>query len=153
MRVGYAGFISRRHAANGNLAPAAQFGLHRFAPLQSAILIWVSLFVLVATDATPLRAASFHTNHAARLYALGQATAQDYEKAKEGYEEAAAAGDAKAMTSLGYLYDVGRGVPQDYQMAREWYEKAAAAGNATAMNNLALALPAAAAFSYHSRAI
>ena len=64
--------------------------------------------------------------------------AQDYAKAREWYEKAAAKGDANAMSNLGVLYDNGQGVAQDYAKAREWYEKAAAKGDANAMNNLGL---------------
>ena len=60
------------------------------------------------------------------LYANGQGVPQDYAKAREWYEKAAAAGDAAAMRNLGFLYANGQGVPQDYAKAREWYEKAAA---------------------------
>jgi hypothetical protein len=61
---------------------------------------------------------------------------QDYAKAREKYEEAAAKGNASAMNHLGALYDSGHGVAQDYAKAREWYEKAAAHGEASAMFNL-----------------
>ena len=54
---------------------------------------------------------------------------------------AAAAGNAGAMNSLGYLYHQGQGVPQDYFKARKWYEKAAAAGNADAMTAAANSTP------------
>ena len=47
-------------------------------------------------------------------------------------EEAADAGNADAMNSLGLLYESA----QDYANAREWYEKAADAGNADAIYNL-----------------
>ena len=68
-----------------------------------------------------------------RLYDFGQGVAQDYAKAREWYEKAAAKGDVTAMADLGVLYENGQGGPQDYAEAREWYEKAAAKGNATAM--------------------
>jgi len=61
---------------------------------------------------------------------------QDYAKAREWYEKAAAKGDANAMGNLGWLYQNGYGVTQDYAKAREWYEKAAAKDNADAMGNL-----------------
>ncbi len=64
--------------------------------------------------------------------------AQDYAKAREWYEKAAAKDNADAMFSLGVLYEYGRGVAQDYAKAREWYEEAAAKGNADAMTNLGL---------------
>ena len=54
---------------------------------------------------------------------------QDYAKAREWYEKAAAKGDATAMINIGLLYDNGQGVAQDYVKAREWYEKAAAKGD------------------------
>src|SRR6516165_5155750 len=72
----------------------------------------------------------------AGAYHLGLGVAQDYAKAREWYEKAAAKGDASAMFNLGSLYEGGHGVAQDYAKAREWYEKAAANGNAIAMNNL-----------------
>ncbi len=61
---------------------------------------------------------------------------QDYVKAREWYEKAAAKDNAVAMNNLGVLYRNGRGVPQDYVKARDLWEKAAAKGVATAMTNL-----------------
>jgi TIR domain/Sel1 repeat len=57
---------------------------------------------------------------------------QDYGKAREWFEKAAAMDNADAMNELGGLFANGQGVPQDYAKAREWYEKAAAKGNANA---------------------
>jgi TIR domain/Sel1 repeat len=78
-----------------------------------------------------------------RFYAYGHGVPQDYAKAREWYEKAAAETaidvsdyHAQAMYSLGVLYHNGSGVPQDYAKAREWYEKAAAKGDAYAMANL-----------------
>ena len=62
--------------------------------------------------------------------------AQDYAKAREWYEKAAAKGDASAMFNLGSLYKNGHGVAQDYAKAREWYEKAAANGDKDAKAQL-----------------
>jgi TPR repeat protein len=70
------------------------------------------------------------------LYQNGQGVAQDYAKAREWYEKAAAKGDANAMFSLGGLYESGAGVAQDYAKARGWYEKGADEGGAEAMTNL-----------------
>jgi TPR repeat protein len=68
-------------------------------------------------------------------YRYGQeGVAQDYGKAREWYEKAAAKGESKAMVSLGFLYTFGH--PQDYAKAREWYEKAAAQSNSKAMTEL-----------------
>jgi uncharacterized protein len=66
--------------------------------------------------------------------------AQDYTKAREWYEKAAAKDEAGAMTNLGALYDSGHGVAQDFAKAREWYEKAAAKNKAAAMYNLGVLL-------------
>jgi len=70
------------------------------------------------------------------FYENGYGVAQDYAKAREWYEKAAAEGNAAAMVNLGALYAYGTGVPQDNAKAREWYEKAAAEGNAIAMGLL-----------------
>ena len=70
------------------------------------------------------------------LYANGQGVTQDYAKAREWFEKAAAEGDADAMNNLGILYHNGQGVPQDDAKAREWYERAAAKGDASAKKAL-----------------
>jgi len=70
------------------------------------------------------------------LYNNGQGVAQDFGKARELFEKAAAKGDAMAMWLLGLLYDKGQGVVQDYAKAREWYEKAAAKGDKEATSRL-----------------
>jgi uncharacterized protein len=64
------------------------------------------------------------------------ARAGEFDKARQAFQRAAAAGDARAMNDMGVLYYDGHGVAKDYQRAREWYEKAAAAGNGQAMANL-----------------
>jgi TPR repeat protein len=71
------------------------------------------------------------------LFYDGRGVAQDYGRAREWYEKAADAGNASAMTNLGWLYEKGMGVTQDYSKAREWYQKAADAGNADAKEALA----------------
>ena len=86
--VQYNGFISYSRVADGSLASAVRTARHRMrVPLRAAISIWSLLLVLVVGDVTLLRATSFHPNHAAVLYALGQATGQDYQTVKEGYEK------------------------------------------------------------------
>ncbi len=54
----------------------------------------------------------------------------------EVLQQAAEAGNADSMDSLGNRYQYGLGVVQDYAQARKWYEKAAAAGNASGMAHL-----------------
>jgi TPR repeat protein len=70
-------------------------------------------------------------------YANGLGVPQDYTKAREWFEKAAAKDDATSMHLLGLLFASGLGVPQDFAKAREWYEKAAAKDNADAMVGLA----------------
>jgi len=64
-------------------------------------------------------------NNIGRFYDQGRGVPQDYAKAREWYDKAAAAGDAVAMANIGGLYAKGHGVPQDYAKARKWWEKAA----------------------------
>jgi TPR repeat protein len=71
-------------------------------------------------------------------YARGLGVAQDYGKAREWYEKAAAEDLALAMFRLGGMYEYGLGVAKDYAKAREWLEKAAAKDNANAMGDLGL---------------
>ncbi len=67
---------------------------------------------------------------------LCEGVPQNYTKAREWLEKAAAQGDAEAQYNLGIMYDNGQGVRQNYAKAREWYEKAAAQGNVEAQYNL-----------------
>jgi TPR repeat protein len=69
------------------------------------------------------------------LYADGFGVAQDYAKAREWYEKAAAKGHAMSMANLGALYHNGQGVAQDYAKARELWAKAADKGDGDAMSN------------------
>jgi hypothetical protein len=69
-------------------------------------------------------------------YEIGLGVAQDYAKAREWYEKAAAKGNTFAMFALGNHYANGLGVAQDYGKAREWYEKAAAKGDTVAKEQL-----------------
>ena len=61
---------------------------------------------------------------------------QDYIKAMEWFEKAAANGNANAQTLIGHMYVNGLGVKPDYAKAIEWYEKAAVNGDATSQNNI-----------------
>ncbi|MBQ6206847.1 MAG: toll/interleukin-1 receptor domain-containing protein [Oscillospiraceae bacterium] len=61
---------------------------------------------------------------------------QDYTKAREYWERAAAKGHVNALYDLGVFYSNGYGVKQDYAKAREYYEQAAAKGHASALYNL-----------------
>ncbi|MBP6863535.1 MAG: sel1 repeat family protein [Neisseriaceae bacterium] len=72
------------------------------------------------------------------VYEQGYAAYQkrDYQSAKALYEQAAKAGDGKAMNSLGTLYELGQGVPVNYGQALRWYEQAQEAGSVAATGNL-----------------
>ncbi len=73
-------------------------------------------------------------------YKDGSGVPQDYDKAREWWEKAAATGrlgSLEAMNDLGRLYEGGGpGLKEDYAKAAEWFEKAAAAGSRSAMCNL-----------------
>jgi uncharacterized caspase-like protein len=55
------------------------------------------------------------------------------------FHEAAAAGHAGAMNSLGLVYQSGRGVPRDGARAMAWFRMGAEAGNSAAMQQLGVA--------------
>ncbi|MBR0202831.1 MAG: toll/interleukin-1 receptor domain-containing protein [Synergistaceae bacterium] len=61
---------------------------------------------------------------------------QDYSKAMEWYQKAAAQGNANAQNNIGYMYLHGLGVKQDYVKAMEWYQKSAAQNHAAAQINI-----------------
>ena len=77
-------------------------------------------------------------NSVASQYHLGvmYQQKQDYEKAMEWYQKAAAQGNANAQNNIGYMYLHGFGVKQDYAQAMEWYQKAAAQGLDSAQTNI-----------------
>ena len=75
-------------------------------------------------------------NNLGLLYYNARGVPQDYAKAREWFEKAAAQGYADAQYNLGVLYDFGLGVPQNYAVAREWFEKAAAQQHVRAQTNL-----------------
>jgi uncharacterized protein len=52
------------------------------------------------------------------------------------FHKAADAGDAEAMTKIGFSYEQGYGVAQDQEQAVTWYRKAAALGEENAKKRL-----------------
>lgn len=70
------------------------------------------------------------------MYANGQGTPQDYEKAAMWYRKAAEQGEVDAQSNLGAMYASGQGVPKDDKEAASWYLKAAEQGNPPAQFNL-----------------
>jgi TPR repeat protein len=76
------------------------------------------------------------TQNLGALYALGYGVPQDYAKAREWYEKAAALGNVWAAVFLGELYSLGHGVQQDFVQAGEWFQRAADQGNEKTQVNL-----------------
>ena len=62
------------------------------------------------------------------MYDQGQGVDQDWTKAREWYELAAAQGDAKAISNIGAMYLAGEGTEQDLNEAMRWFLKAKAHG-------------------------
>ena len=69
-------------------------------------------------------------------YAQGNNVAQDYNKAKSYYQQAADQGDASAQYNLGVMYRNGQGVEQDDAKAKSYYLQAAEQNHADAQFNL-----------------
>ena len=65
------------------------------------------------------------------LYNQGRGVRQDYHKAREWYEKAAAQGFATAQLNLGTLYNHGRGVRKNLATAKDWFGKACDNSNQT----------------------
>ena len=61
---------------------------------------------------------------------------KDYAEARRLYEQAASAGYAMAMNSLGVVYEGDEGVALNYAEAVRWYNKAVALGEPIAMTNV-----------------
>ncbi len=78
--------------------------------------------------------------HLIALLARAKAAAGERDAAIALYRRAAAAGDLRAMVSLGLLHETGDGVPRDLDAAIRLYEQAAEAGSPDAAINLAVAL-------------
>ncbi len=57
----------------------------------------------------------------------------EYDRALAAYQEAAGAGSAAAMTSIGVIYEKGLGTDRDYRTALDWFYRAADAGEPAAM--------------------
>jgi TPR repeat protein len=72
------------------------------------------------------------------LFENGQGVPQDYAKARDWYEKAAAKDFKPATYDLGMLFENGQGVPNDYVKARGWYEKAAAHDAKMALEQLSI---------------
>lgn len=87
-------------------------------------------------------AASAHPEipHYVALLARATFAARRFDEAIALYRQAADAGDARALYSLGYLTELGDHVPKDLKAAYALYEKAAERGNADGAINLAVAL-------------
>lgn len=78
--------------------------------------------------------------HLVALLARAKAALGAQDEAIALYRQASAAGDLRAMVSLGLLHEVGDGVPRNIDTAIQLYEEAARAGSPDAAINLAVAL-------------
>ncbi len=76
--------------------------------------------------------------HLALCYEEGKFAPQDYQRAAELYQKAAAMGHAPSQVALGGCYDAGRGVPCNSVKAASFYKLAAEQGNADGQYYLAL---------------
>ena len=72
------------------------------------------------------------------LYDEGYGVEQDYAKAREWYEKAAAQNYPKAEHNLGIMYQSGHGVEKSSAQAAKWFKRAAEHGEPAAQNNLAV---------------
>ncbi|GHV18812.1 hypothetical protein AGMMS49959_01670 [Planctomycetales bacterium] len=97
-------------------------------------LALVDLKRAVETDGLPPTARAEALNNLANLYNHNK----DYAPAFQYYQQAAEAGNAAAMNSLGVAFFTGRGVAADKEKAMEWYRQSAEAGDGNAMLNLGL---------------
>jgi TPR repeat protein len=71
------------------------------------------------------------------MYANGAGVGVDMAEALAWYRKAAALGDARAMTCIGWMLEKGDGVEVDEVEALVWYRKAAALGSTLAEDQLA----------------
>lgn len=70
------------------------------------------------------------------IYAEGDGTTRNYNKARNWFELAGKQNYADAEYNLGVMYGNGDGVTRDKEKARQWFEKAAVHGNTSARYNL-----------------
>ena len=71
-----------------------------------------------------------------KMYAMGYGADQDFRKAADWYEKAAAGGNPFAAYALGCLYRRGQGVERDEARATAYFQAAAARGNEYAQRML-----------------
>lgn len=114
---------------------AAEWQLHIAALLKPPAKTLGVAPPLAQEDANRREEAEEHYRQGEACYA-GRGALQDYAKAREWYERAAALGHAEAEFRLGWLHDHGRGTPRDANAARTWYERAAVRGSANAKYHL-----------------
>jgi hypothetical protein len=70
------------------------------------------------------------------LYAIGETTPMDWQKAFDACTQLAKQGNVKAQYNLGYMYARGDIMERDFGKAFEWYQKAAENGDPRAHYNL-----------------
>ncbi len=62
------------------------------------------------------------------MYEEGHGVKQDYSEALKWFRLAAAQGEPRAQTNLGFMYEQGYGVKQDYEESAKWFRLSAAQG-------------------------
>ena len=77
-------------------------------------------------------------NQLGLLYYEGKGVPQNYQQAKQWFEEGAKQGHAGAQTNLGTMYLHGEGAPQSDRMALFWFNQAAEQKDALAFAKLGL---------------
>src|SRR5690606_28870155 len=91
-----------------------------------------------AFEWTNRAAAKGHGEAVGLLGEIYEVHKEDYQKAKECYEQSALQGDYHAKYCLGRLYFDGKGVEQDYERAFELFKESAEEGDAEAKYMLGL---------------
>ena len=120
----------------------------KFARIFATSVVWVMLLAGVSSGASRAdfeaalakakRGNAEAQFEVALMYYHGDGVKQDYKKAREYFEKAAAQNNGNALVLLGGMYNLGAGVKQDDKKAREYYEKAAAQNNGYALGFLGL---------------
>jgi TPR repeat protein len=98
----------------------------------SALACATCVFVLTLLAWTEVACATFEVG--LRAYQRG-----DFESAMKEFRDAAAAGDTRSMTLLGYMYSEGEGVEVDYGEALRLWQRASSLNDAAAAYNIGIA--------------
>lgn len=98
----------------------------------------VKAFTYLDYAATQGKSSAASQRALAQFYLLGAVVPQNYAKAADWYERAAADGDIEAQIELGVLHFAGRGVEQDFGKAYELFRQAAYQNSGIGQYNLGI---------------